>query len=92
MASMACITLSPLHQPTLQFLMVNWFGDRLKVVESERPCWFSWMILGVWPFMVVVGSLTQWRITGRGIYHQQCESHPLLCLLPPTPHTLLELL
>ncbi|XP_063877851.1 transmembrane protein 198-like isoform X1 [Scylla paramamosain] len=54
-----------------KFLMVHWFGDRLKVVESDRPCWFSWMILGVWPFMVVVGSLTQWRITGRGIYHQQ---------------------
>ncbi|KAG0711403.1 Transmembrane protein 198 [Chionoecetes opilio] len=54
-----------------KFLMVYWFGDRLKVVESERPCWFSWMILGVWPFMVMVGSLTQWRLTGRGIYHQQ---------------------
>ncbi|ROT72983.1 hypothetical protein C7M84_008609 [Penaeus vannamei] len=54
-----------------KFLMVRWFEDRLKVVESEPPCWFSWMILGVWPFMVLVGSLTQWKITGRGIYHQQ---------------------
>ncbi|CAL4058808.1 unnamed protein product, partial [Meganyctiphanes norvegica] len=54
-----------------KFLMVMWVRDRLKLDPSPTPCWFSWLILGIWPFMVVVGTLTQWRITGRGIYHQQ---------------------
>ncbi|MCL4134612.1 UNVERIFIED_CONTAM: hypothetical protein GTU68_041765 [Idotea baltica] len=54
-----------------ELLMVEWFRDRLMGVDSEAPCWFSWVLLGVWPFMVLVGSLTQWRISGRGIYHQQ---------------------
>lgn len=63
-----------------QLLMVEWFRDRLMSKDSEEPCWFSWVLLGVWPFMVLVGSITQWRISGRGIYHQQSKAFSSLGL------------
>ncbi|XP_018011680.1 transmembrane protein 198 [Hyalella azteca] len=55
-----------------KFVMVTWLVERLIASrESEGVCWFSWLILGVWPLMVVVGALTQTCITGTGIYHAQ---------------------
>lgn len=55
-----------------KFIMVYWLWDRLRAADkSPSPCWFSWLILGVWPFMIVLGSFTQFRITGQGIYHQE---------------------
>ena len=70
--------------------MVLWMWDHIKLKTSPQPCWFSWLLLGVWPFMVVVGTATQTFITGRGFYHKyQGESaqqltvvgnHLYLCL------------
>uniref|UniRef100_T1J8G7 Transmembrane protein 198 n=1 Tax=Strigamia maritima TaxID=126957 RepID=T1J8G7_STRMM len=55
-----------------KFIMLYWIWDRLRVADwSPTPCWFSWLILAVWPFMIVLGTITQFRITGRGIYHQE---------------------
>lgn len=54
-----------------KYIMIHWVWDRVKLTTSIPVCWFSWLILGVWPFMILVGSLTQWRITGLGIHHQQ---------------------
>jgi len=50
--------------------MVLWMWDHIKLQTSPQPCWFSWLLLGVWPFMVVVGTATQTFITGRGFYHK----------------------
>ncbi|XP_068084166.1 transmembrane protein 198 [Anabrus simplex] len=54
-----------------KFMMVKWMWDRVALKPSQNPCWFSWLILSVWPFMVLVGMITQWAVTGRGIYHQE---------------------
>ncbi|XP_076328246.1 transmembrane protein 198-like isoform X1 [Tachypleus tridentatus] len=54
-----------------KFTMLYWVWDRVRVAPSPTPCWFSWLILGIWPFMVLVGSLTQWKITGRGTHHEE---------------------
>ncbi|XP_076319749.1 transmembrane protein 198-like isoform X2 [Tachypleus tridentatus] len=54
-----------------KFIMLFWVWDRVRVAPSQPPCWFSWLILGIWPFMVLVGGLTQWKITGRGIHHEE---------------------
>ncbi|GAB6033301.1 hypothetical protein CHUAL_013072 [Chamberlinius hualienensis] len=51
-------------------IMVNWIWDKVKITNSDTPCWFSWIILAVWPFMIIVGSATQFGITGKEIYHQ----------------------
>ncbi|XP_063224018.1 transmembrane protein 198 [Bacillus rossius redtenbacheri] len=57
-----------------KFLMVKWVWDRVALRDSGPPCWFSWLILSVWPFMILVGMATQWAVTGRGIYHQELPS------------------
>jgi len=49
--------------------MVLWVWDRVKLEQGPNPCWFSWLIFGVWPFMVVVGIATQSLITGKDFYH-----------------------
>ncbi|XP_046396031.1 transmembrane protein 198 [Ischnura elegans] len=64
-----------------KFAMVQWFWARvaLKTNKSHyhnsqppfQPCWFSWIILSVWPIVVIVGMVTQWAVTGRGIHHQE---------------------
>lgn len=44
----------------------------LGVILLRPPlpmCWFSWLILGTWPFLLLLGMFTQWRITGRGTHH-----------------------
>lgn len=38
---------------------------------NTAPCWFGWLLLAVWPVMVVVGVTTQCAVTGRGIYHHE---------------------
>lgn len=57
-----------------KFIMVFWVWDRIRLAISQNPCWFSWLILAVWPSMILVGTLTQWKITGRGTHHQEVPS------------------
>lgn len=56
-----------------KFLMVKWVWDRVALKPSPAPCWFGWLILAVWPLMVLIGIITQWAVTGRGIHHQERE-------------------
>lgn len=52
-----------------KFAMVLWLWDRVKLEEQTNLCWFSWLLLSVWPFMLVVGIITQTLITGRDFSH-----------------------
>ncbi|XP_052826350.1 transmembrane protein 198 isoform X2 [Octopus bimaculoides] len=54
-----------------KFLIVNYVWECIKVEDSDPPCWYSWLILGCWPFCFLVGSLTQWRITGQSSDHHE---------------------
>ena len=58
-----------------KFAMVLWMWDRVKLEEINDLCWFSWLLLGVWPFMLVVGIITQTFITGRDFYHDYQGLH-----------------
>ncbi|KAL1513491.1 hypothetical protein ABEB36_002895 [Hypothenemus hampei] len=51
--------------------MLSWIWPRasLKPVQPP-PCWFSWIVLGSWPFFTIVGILVQSCITGRGQHHE----------------------
>ena len=53
------------------FMMVHYVWDRVKAEYSQPVCWFSWIILGLWPATFFVGALAQWKITGRGFQHKQ---------------------
>ncbi len=52
------------------FMLVYYIWDRLKVEESEPVCWFSWLLLGLWPIAFVVGVVTQAKVTGKDYNHQ----------------------
>lgn len=52
-------------------VMLLWVWDRVRVKESEQPCWFSWAILATWPLTLFLGIITQILVTGQGIYHEE---------------------
>lgn len=54
-----------------QSAMMQYVWDRIKGDYSQPVCWYSWIILGCWPFCCIVGALVQWRITGMGINHRE---------------------
>lgn len=51
------------------FMILFYVLDRLKAVESDAVCWFSWIILGLWPLTFVVGAVGQCSVTGKGFNH-----------------------
>ena len=51
--------------------MLQYVWDRIKGNDSQALCWYSWIILGCWPFCFLVGVLVQWRITGMGVDHRE---------------------
>jgi hypothetical protein len=53
--------------------MVLYVWDRMKGVPSLPLCWYSWVILGCWPFCFLVGALVQWRVTSLGVDHRESE-------------------
>ena len=53
------------------FLIMHYLWDRVKAEISLPVCWYSWIILGCWPFCFFVGIITQWKITGKGYSHKE---------------------
>lgn len=51
------------------FMMLTYIIDRLKADKSDSLCWFSWIILGLWPVTFFVGVLGQCTVTGKGFNH-----------------------
>ncbi|KAK4879274.1 hypothetical protein RN001_007420 [Aquatica leii] len=50
--------------------MVLWVWQRVSLRPvAPAPCWFSWIVLGIWPALVCAGLFIQFIITGRGTYH-----------------------
>ena len=56
-----------------RYLLMAYIWDRVKADRSEAVCWFSWIILGLWPLVFVVGSIVQWRLTAKGFDHNKGE-------------------
>lgn len=43
----------------------------LKVAPKKPVCWFTWVILGVWPVLALLGVLIQWKVTAEGFSHTE---------------------
>lgn len=54
-----------------QAAMMQFVWDKMKGDDSGPMCWYSWIILGCWPFCCIVGALIQWRVTGMGVDHRE---------------------
>ena len=57
-----------------RFLAARWVLNRVRLKEEEELCWFSWLVLALWPLMALLGVAVQSRITGRGTHHKVGES------------------
>lgn len=56
-----------------QFVIMVYLWERAKGVNSAPVCWYSWVLLGCWPFCFIVGTVTQWKITGQGYDHRDAS-------------------
>ncbi|KAI8793234.1 transmembrane protein 198 [Biomphalaria glabrata] len=50
--------------------MTFYLWDRVIARPSEQVCWFSWLILGLWPVVALAGAIVQWKFTGHEIDHR----------------------
>ncbi|XP_072300356.1 transmembrane protein 198 [Eucyclogobius newberryi] len=53
------------------FALVHYIYERLRVSPKKPQCWFTWVILGVWPVLALLGVLIQWKVTGEGFSHTE---------------------
>ena len=53
-----------------QFLLLTYTWKRIIVESEGKSCWFSWIILAIWPLLFVVGFIIQFRLTGRHVDHK----------------------
>ncbi|XP_075896179.1 transmembrane protein 198 [Nelusetta ayraudi] len=53
------------------FALVHYIYERLKVAPKKPVCWFTWVILGVWPVLALLGVLIQWKVTAEGFSHTE---------------------
>ncbi|XP_040057348.1 transmembrane protein 198 [Gasterosteus aculeatus] len=53
------------------FALVHYVYERLRVAPKKPVCWFTWIILGVWPVLALLGVLIQWKVTAEGFSHTE---------------------
>ncbi|PFX33281.1 transmembrane protein 198-like isoform X3 [Stylophora pistillata] len=49
----------------LRLLDYFWLKIFLKNIKGHEPCMFSWIILGVWPLLILIGLLVQFLKTAK---------------------------
>ncbi|XP_041438454.1 transmembrane protein 198 isoform X2 [Xenopus laevis] len=50
-------------------LLVQYVYDRLRLETSHPLCWYSWVVLGMWPVLSILGIVVQWKLTAEGFSH-----------------------
>ncbi|XP_045062690.1 transmembrane protein 198-B isoform X2 [Coregonus clupeaformis] len=53
------------------FALVRYILERIKVAPPRPLCWFTWVIMGVWPVLALLGVLIQWKVTAEGYSHTE---------------------
>ena len=56
------------------FLIANYAYSLILQVEGRKPCWFSWTLFAMWPFLLILGCCVQIVKTARGFYHSPGNS------------------
>lgn len=51
------------------FALVRYIYERVKTGPREPVCWITWVVLGTWPALALLGVLVQWRVTAEGYSH-----------------------
>lgn len=55
------------------------YENLVSLSRDTRPCWFSWLLFGLWPVMVLLGCLVQLLKTGKYYDHKEGRSLLLFC-------------
>ncbi|XP_016315758.1 transmembrane protein 198-B-like [Sinocyclocheilus anshuiensis] len=53
------------------FSLTRYIYERVKVDPPRPVCWFTWVIMGVWPVLALLGVLIQWKVTAEGYSHTE---------------------
>lgn len=43
----------------------------LRLAPAPPLCWYSWVILGIWPALSFMGIVVQWKLTAEGFSHTE---------------------
>ena len=54
----------------LSLLRITAYRHLLARKLDSEPCWFSWILLGLWPILLFLGSLVQFLKTAKNYDHQ----------------------
>ncbi|CAB1315149.1 unnamed protein product [Coregonus sp. 'balchen'] len=47
----------------------------LRLSPAPSLCWYSWVIMGIWPALSFMGVLVQWKLTAEGFSHTEGKHH-----------------
>ncbi|XP_076858769.1 transmembrane protein 198 [Brachyhypopomus gauderio] len=53
------------------FALTRYIYERVKVAPVRPVCWYTWVVMGVWPVLTVLGVLIQWKVTAEGYSHTE---------------------
>ena len=56
-----------------EFVLMLYIWKRISAKNGEKLCLYSWIVLGVWPLMFIMGSLIQFLKTGKDFYHKKSK-------------------
>ncbi|KAM3584885.1 uncharacterized protein V6R79_001693 [Siganus canaliculatus] len=51
------------------FALVLYVYERMKAAPGKPVCWMTWVVLGVWPALTLLGVIVQWKVTAEGYSH-----------------------
>ncbi|KAK5620082.1 hypothetical protein CRENBAI_002369 [Crenichthys baileyi] len=51
------------------FALMIYIYERIKVEPGKPVCWMTWLVLGVWPSLTLLGVIVQWKVTAEGYSH-----------------------
>ncbi|KAM9820547.1 transmembrane protein 198 [Neosynchiropus ocellatus] len=51
------------------FALVLYMYERMKAAPGKPVCWLTWVVLGVWPALTLLGVIIQWKVTAEGYSH-----------------------
>nr|XP_055071664.1 transmembrane protein 198-B [Misgurnus anguillicaudatus]XP_055071665.1 transmembrane protein 198-B [Misgurnus anguillicaudatus] len=53
------------------FALTRYIYERVKVDPPRPVCWYTWVVMGVWPVLALLGVLIQWKVTAEGYSHTE---------------------
>ena len=64
----------------LSMLRMTAYENTVLIKGRKTPCWFSWIILAMWPLLLFCGCIVQFLKTGKEFDHtnSKCRNLPFL--------------